>query len=289
MMIPTYKQSGRFGAKAIPLGLLYGMGAAVTLGWVYQAFIDWVPLIYFNVLATLAFGALVGAFAAIGLHAGKSRSMPVALLVGLLCGGVGEAASFHYAYLRATASMAEEESVDLAEVRDEFNHLAYLYARAEVGWTVGRTSSGVPIRGAFVWGFWAIEVLLVCGLAPAVAHLIASGPFCENCGRWPDEQNLPEIPDVDGDVLAAALTAGDLPTLLAAPRREGSGRHAAYTVNQCKRCQQKAWVTLKLKWNEKDAKGNIQKQEKSVVQHAVVQSSDIEALRRLTGASTPVA
>jgi hypothetical protein len=285
MKIPTYKQSGRFGASAIPLGLLFGTGAAVTVGWIYQAFIDWVPLIYFNIFATLAFGALVGAFAAIGLHTGKSRNMIVALFVGLLSGAVGEAASFHYAYQRATAAVAEEEGVDAEEIRGEFNHRDYLYARAEAGWSIGRTSSGIPIRGVFVWGFWGIEALLVCGLSAAVAHLGNAGPFCEACGLWPEEQNLPEVPDVDADAIAAAVTADDLSTLLAAPRREGSGRHAAYTVTQCKHCQQKAWVTLKLKWNEVDAKGNKQDEEKSIIENAIVQQSELEALQRLTAVS----
>ena len=83
-MNQTYKHSGKFGPVGIIAGLVTGLVAGFPLAYIYAWGIIKIDEQKLACIATLAYGALVGASAGIGLKLGKTRNSIVGGLLAII-------------------------------------------------------------------------------------------------------------------------------------------------------------------------------------------------------------
>jgi hypothetical protein len=95
--------------------------------------------------------------------------------------------------------LASERQLDPADVEAGMNEIllrdtgstdfiGYMQEQAKVGITFYRyvtdSSSGPTLTGLGVYIYWAIELLVIAGIAISQAWRAAGRPFCETCGTW---------------------------------------------------------------------------------------------------------
>ncbi len=290
--VVSYAPSGRFGALAVPLALLAGLPAAAAIGWLYQWLVDVVAWIFLSFVATLVFGGIVGAAVAWGLKAGKCRSVALGAAMGILCGAAGEAATFEWSYLRHASALEEEARArgatekDVAALRSEFGMAEFVQARVEEGWSVTGMAKGDGLRlsGAFVWIVWALETLLVAGVATWVAMLPGRTPFCETCDAHVPREELGRVTSADAAALEVSARTGDLSGVLPVGRASGSEVTAAYAVRACPTCGEGGYLTVETSWvvvaeGRKGKKGKSEVKKKEVLTNAVLTSAQRDRLR----------
>ena len=98
--IARYSPSGAFSPRTfvyVPGALL---GAGVLAG-VYAWLVDVIPFVYLNLLLALSLGGLVGMMTAMAIKAGHCRNRALGVVLGLLVGGAGLAASYAWSYLNS--------------------------------------------------------------------------------------------------------------------------------------------------------------------------------------------
>lgn len=282
-----YEHSGRCGGLAIPLGLVNGIAAAIVLAFVYQWFQDVVPFVYLNAIATLIFAIGIGLGVGLGMKKGKCRNLAIAMSVGLLCGIVGEVASYHFSYNRGTRDIAQElqaEGMEItaSEVRAQTGYLGYYQLLAEMGITIGRSSggSGTTISGWGMYGLWILEALIVLGVSAIGANILLKDPFCEDCGEWTVSEKLKPLQNVNVEALGESANKGDLQGLLHPAASDQYTNELTYEVHGCPSCEKTAYVTLTLEWPEQVKKNKVEKKSLTIGEHTHVSPEDLESLKQ---------
>jgi len=292
--LSRYRPSGRMGSSAIVMALAAGTVGAAILGWAYQAAVDWIPLVYVNVLATMGFGWALGFLVARALRKGHGRNVAAAVAIAGLAAVLGDAVSFHAGYRRVHAEaekiraafLKELSPEDRAEAVEELDYpfSEYLSDRAENGWTLG-SESGLPIRGALVWGVWVLELGILVGFAARFALRAARAPYCEPCGAWTVGAPVASMAGVDDGALRAAVAAGDLATLLSPPRRAGGGVGVEFVQHGCPTCDTR-FLTATLRWRTEPTRRKKQEEKReTLVEAAVVTPADVESVRAAASGS----
>ncbi len=251
--ILLYAPSGTLSIYALPLGVIVGLIAAAGVGWLYQLIITWNPLIYFNALATLIYGVVIGRAVGLGLQLGKCRNILLGVVLAFIMAVIGDVLTFWYAY-------SDIESV---------------LAHVEIGWTISRFGLpfGIPLQGPAVYVFWGVEIVLLCAAAMAAATIGPGEPFCEKCQQWTKKRHLGKISDINEAYLLEALHDGNLRPFLQPPP-QASWKTVCYDLYSCPRCRQSRYLSVALEWEEEG-----QKEEHVVLDYALVTHEQIVELR----------
>lgn len=281
-MIATYQPSGRFAMLGLLLAPLAALASGVGLAYVYQLLIEAIPFIYANVLLALAFGALVGLAVGIALRVAKCRNMVIVTFMAVLGGAVGIGAGHQFAYLNAKPEFdkttPQEETGAQAESPTFEEYLAF---RVETGWTTGKSGSSTrtEISGAAVYAIWAVEALMVCGMAVFLARLMCNDPFCEKCELWTKPEDLGVARGVDAARLENAVATGDLVGVLSPTPQPQSVHSVRYTLARCPGCASTLFVGARLEWEVAKGKKSEAKH-KELLRHAVITPEQAEALAK---------
>lgn len=280
-MLERYAPSGQFS----PATLLYGLVFALVIAggaWLYQALVDWIPLIYVSFLATLGFAAVAFVATGAAMTRGNCRNAAVAVLLGLAIGAAGTAGSHWFAYQRFVGKVADnlKGAKTQAQVREAIPFGRYLGLRAESGWRVGK-GKGAPLRGFFVWAIWGIEALVIVGGAAWGAKGAAANPFCENCLAWAEEEPVLTRRDQDDlalERLAQAARPDELFRL--APAEKPAEFRLDYLLHRCRQCDQSSWLTVKRVRSVTDGQGKTSDETKALWELVLLSPQDVAALRR---------
>jgi hypothetical protein len=278
--IEVYRHSGRLDPMAVPVALVVGTGVGIGLGWVYQAFVDWVPLMYVNALATVFFALGVGLSTGKALRRWNCRSAVAATTIAILVAAASDAATFYFAYERAVSEVAQRKSMPVDEVRRRVPLTRYLSERAKKGWNVGHGSSGLPVTGVFVYLIWAIEAGLVLGITAYTAVEVIASPFCEDCEKWTESETLGRKVGHFAEDLERIAREGPLDALLALrPGPELGPAAVDYSIHSCAECLQRHYVTITKRWTERGPKGEVLEKSKTLLAQAIVTQKQIDKLR----------
>src|ERR1051326_272869 len=176
---PAYRHSGKFGPHGPALALIAAAVIGFPLGFAYSYLIKWIPLIYFNFLATLGYGAVFGWISGVFMKFGRVRNTSVAVLSGLFAGVIGLYLDWNghlHALFKGAPLLSTPEIIVGA--------MKALYAQGSWGLRHGGNITGIPL--AIVW---AIEGATIIGLAAFVPYsMLAHTPFCEESQCWLDEK-----------------------------------------------------------------------------------------------------
>jgi hypothetical protein len=170
-MLPKYQPSGAFGMLT-PFAAIALIVVSVGVAWLYQFLVDLIPFIYLNGIILIGYAILLSAAGAFTFKAAKLRNKQLGALGGGLAAVFGVLASHYFAY-----SIMTDGSVPFGQ---------YITDRTDAGWTIGKSGSGIPIKGIFVWVVWVIEGLILLFGGVAGGMIAAGSPFCEKCGRYAD-------------------------------------------------------------------------------------------------------
>lgn len=162
-------------------------------------------LIYLVVLFPIAMGFSGGFLQAYAVKQGKVRNPVIAasfaLLTGLVIYGTLNA-GYYLAFRREAAeeikkSLGASDTAQVDRIIDEnilenqgFWGFMKVYAQEGVGIGKATSSSKLKLQNEWAWGYWAIELAAISGIAAFMAFAAAKEPFCEESNEW----YLPKTP-----------------------------------------------------------------------------------------------
>jgi hypothetical protein len=183
-----YRHSGHTPVASLLLAGALGIVAGVVLAVVYAYLIEVVPFIKLRFLATMGFGAGVGALTAAIAKAGKVRSTAVVLALV----GVVTLVAYYFAWVfwlkLVLAEPFARGGVELTVTRiitrpDAFARLIGLVY--ENGTWAASKSDTEATKGTMLGIVWLIEAVSIFGCAFLVAvPMVRAQMFCERCNRW---------------------------------------------------------------------------------------------------------
>lgn len=269
-MIQTYKHTGAAPLGGLLGGLVLGTAAAVLGALAYSFAINWIPLIYVNFLATLAYGALIGGCVYLGVKSGKVRNPILAGLLGLICGLVG----YYYAwafdlYARAGDTFTLNPLVLMG-------YIAWLYENG--GWSIRNATPKGPILA----GIWLVEAGTIIGIATVMPYrLISALAFCELCDCWTTKQEgVRRLPLSTLDDVRSMLERGQLAPLAdIADLPEAEPVYLRLDLSRCERCDQSNFLSVITVMQTVDKKGEVSTQTTEVVKHATINGSELAYLQ----------
>ena len=182
-MNQTYKHSGKFGPIGLVSGMVTGLVASLPLAYVYAWGIIKIDEQKLACIATLAYGALVGAAAGMGLKWGKVRNAMAGGVIAL----VPAAVSLYWSWAFWGKNIVfnfEKEELDAVALMTHPRALWELIKLINQNGTWGTTSTDLT-KGTELWFFWGLEAFAVLAVAAVIAYTILEAqPFCEKCGLW---------------------------------------------------------------------------------------------------------
>ncbi len=202
----------RWKVQGLVVGLLISCLVAVLVAEPYQWFLDHIPLGFFNALATVGFGLILGVALGCGLWIGRARAPTWTLVLALICATAAQGTSFYHASSRTEL---------VAPSADELAENPQSVFRARRALPHDHLKIGHPIRGSLVIWVWIFEFMLLWLAAFFLARHITHWPQCPDCGRWAKKRRIVHRP-VDPDELRADLSNGRLDTIFNGPAAEDS-------------------------------------------------------------------
>jgi hypothetical protein len=278
----------------VPAAVL-AVAIAIGVAWPYQALVTWVPFIYINVVIWFVFAGIVGAAVVFACSFGHNRNRWIGVLVGLIAGTAAMGASHYWTYRSVYSDVVDElarernvSRVEAEAAAQKVTFGTYIDARVKTGWSLGRrgTTSG-PLDGPFVWLIWGIEALGVLGAASWAGG--RQTPFCEQCRRSLDEQQVFVRDDFDLADLTTLTEARSPETLVELPPRSEIsplGLRVTYSVHACASCEGDVYLTIK---SAMPKSGSDETDERELQKHVVVGREDYQRLINIAVTSGPSA
>jgi hypothetical protein len=239
--LQRYTPSGAFRLSLVVYAV-GGLLGAVLLAGLYEFLLDLIPFVYINLLLTLGFGFGLAFMGSLVIKSAHCRNRGIALVLALVIGGTGLAASYGWGYRRALSTVAEQyANTTVLELAQEISVTAWLEARMEHGWTLRNSD----VNGGLVVFIWVIEALVILGFALTVGVSEAAEPYCERCQRWTESQGtgLQGLTSADVQPL---LDRGDLAAVLALQERADTDAAVRIQLlrNYCPQCSETAYLTV---------------------------------------------
>jgi len=291
---PFYRPSGRTPLVGVIIFLVAGIIAAWILGIAYTYAVEYIPIIYANILATFGFGFALGWVCDRLAKTGKLRSPAkvtilaiIVALVGLwlhwafFCAFIfnkyGEGGGYpliagYITLLKSPAGIVESMKIILAH-----GHF-----------TLGRNSHAA-VTGTFLAVIWIIETLIIVALCAIVSRSTSRKPYSETCDCWAAEEKLPARLPAITDPAAFKLEAetGNLATLLtAAPVPETEPTYTELTLHAVENDPDCHHLTLEEVAITHDKKGKKQRKTKTLIEHLRITPAQHQKLRAQFGAAT---
>jgi hypothetical protein len=241
----TYKYSGRITPLGVLAGALAGFGAGFPLAFVYAWGMIRIPEQHLAGIATLAYGAAIGAIVLLVTRAGKVRNVQI-LGALTLCAA---AASFYCSWafwVKDVFDTFGQEQLDSFTLMQQPQVLWNLMKLINQNGTWG-TIADHPTKGVELWILWMFEAVAVLGAAAvtAVAWFQAQ-PFCETCQRWcSTSEKLFLSPVSNLAQTKLQLAQRDL-TFLQKLGAGSKGRvHLSAELHACPKCRELNTLTLR--------------------------------------------
>jgi len=198
-----YRPSGKFPPYAIPATLGAGLATGVLGGAVYGVLDWWVPFIYILVFATIGLG--LGQAYAVSqlLRVFKMRNAVVGTACGLGCGLF----AYYGAWIGWIFAGSDWDLLVFSPVA--IFDIARLISETGT-WGL---SSGDPVSGIFLLGFWLVEAGIIIVPSVLAGRGCCKTPFNEKVGAWADQnESLPPLAPISSQTKAAlsqGLAQGD--------------------------------------------------------------------------------
>lgn len=207
-----YRHSGKAPAVGVLGMFVAGVVAAVAGAFLYIHLIELIPLIYFNFLIMLAYGALIGGAVALACKMGKVRNGPACTLIGLIAACVALYVEWSY-FLAVKLPEVQGESLGTLELFRHFltnpgDSWDIMNAFNAVGlWTIKKS----VVKGVFLWVVWALEAVGIVAAAVLISRFYADEPYSETDNRWMDEEKFDArlAAVADPKAFTATLERGD--------------------------------------------------------------------------------
>jgi hypothetical protein len=286
-----YSHSGSFSPPGFMMALGIAVGAALVLAFVYAYFTVYIPVVgTITFVLSAGFGALVGAIAAKGLELGKVRNVGLSVVVVLVASLLGYYVSWA-AWLHALLNKAGFE-VGLGELLTSPALMwDFIVAINESGsWTF----KDLTPTGGFLWVLWALEAVLILGVAIFLGlALAAKVPFCERCNTWTrgalgvafldDQAPAEALRDRLEDKDLAAVEAIGAPTV--------GDRFYRLDLHECPQCKTLCTLDASLITIAVDKEGNRSEKADDVCKGLLLEPEQAQAVRDLGQrlAETPAA
>jgi hypothetical protein len=256
-----YRHSGHTPIGSLLLSGTLAVAAAVAMALVYAYLIEVVPFIKLRFLATMGFGAAVGAVTAAIAKAGKVRSTAVVLALV----GVVTLVAYYFAWVFWLKFMLSEafarNGIDLTVTRlvtrpDIFARL--IGAVYENGTWAASKSDTEATNGVMLGIVWLIEATSIFGCAFLVAvPMVRAQMFCERCNRWCGKPTpLRQVAPQDPAALRKTLEARDWVNVAALPPG-GPPHHFALELHGCSACDNLYALSVRETKQTIDKKGRV--------------------------------
>jgi hypothetical protein len=256
--VAEHRHSGKLGNGPLVVPLV-GIPASVLLAWAYAYVTVYSPIVgYISILFVLGFAFAVGGCVGFAGHVAKVRNPGFMALAGLVVGLFAVYADFaaFEAVLLAKEDVEDAPGYfDLLAAPGAVWDLASLIA--ETGWyAIG----SFDVAGLVLWGFWAVEALVVVAISAGLAWgVIAGAVFCERCNQWCDEHEggiRLEMP-ADDAALSGVKAGSVRPLEDLRPVHEPTPGvpHLLVELHRCTACRETATIQLKSAVAKVDEKG----------------------------------
>lgn len=284
-----YRHSGQFSAPKLLLAVLASGVAAIVAGAVY-AYVDlYNPCIsVLTVLATIGFGAAVGASVALCLRWAHVRNdgLSTAVIVILALLALYSSWVFWVFAVLQKGSAVDVTPWDLVTHPAGLGRL--ILKINEVGvWGMSSgygSSSSRTVSGIELWVMWAGEALAVVGVAIFTGVQMSTAlPYCETCGKWcPAGKQLFSTGYGDPAQLRQELEGKrfDYFKQLGKPNPE-ERRWYEVSLHQCAQCSGFHTLSVTDARMHIDRKGNQQKKTKTVIDKMPLTTQEAEIVKRL--------
>lgn len=253
----TYRHSGKFGAQGPLLALLFAVVAGFPLGYAYAYLIKWIPIIYFNVLATIGYGAVFGLVCGKLMKYALVRNNMISLFTAAAAGVIGLYFAWnghvHATFQNAPVFCFPDEMA--AAMRQ-------LYDEGSWGMHTGEPVTGIPL--AIVW---VVEAGIILAMSIYTCYrMVGEIPFCETSRCWLDQtRNINTLAPYSDSTQVAAFKSGDLgPLTQAKPRDPLAGHWTRIVLKHSPRCQVFNTVRLQDVKIYRDKKGNPKEKVKNL-------------------------
>lgn len=275
-MLKTYQPSGKYTSSTFLL-VPAATAAAAMLGLVYQLILHFVPFIYLDFFAACGLGIAIAWILAKIFQLGKCRNVAVAATIGAIA-GIAALAAAHALdmYLNLQGHWAP--------------FFAYLDAKANIGYIVGKHGSGMPIKGVFAYVVWVIEAAIVVGLAAAGGAAGGGQPYCERCDRHVGEKPTTEsggaafaLQSVDAATAQRVAGAKELADVIDIPLERPLGPlQLIYSLSCCGTCREIGFLTVQLKELAQESSGKKSKDKVTDLhKHLQLSADEMQVVRAL--------
>ncbi len=186
-----YTPSGKVDTVRAIGAFLVAAAVVVVLSFAYNAINSWMPFIYLSALICLGYGIGVGILTRMVMSFGKFRNKTLGLAVAVALGLLAVYTAWMAYLAHVSSDMGHSFTYYLSwlayglEFKETF---AFIGEINSVGlWTIG---SGGSVSGIFLGVVWAIEAIIILGVAPFMVFSTTLPPFSESQDKFFDEVTL---------------------------------------------------------------------------------------------------
>jgi hypothetical protein len=284
-----YKHSGHFSVIGLLVGAAIGSAAALLLGFFYAHGLVLISDERMAMLATVAFGGLLGVAAGYGFVWGKVRNQPVAAAVTCTI----SAFALYVSWAVWVSLTLESQNIGTISWMKLVERPGMLWGlicaiNQDGTWSLG---SDAVTKGTALWAVWLVEAAIVigCSLGIQIA-ILGLHAFCERCERWCSRgakivlalpQSLTQ--------LKLELEANDLRSLESLGLASPGGDHLLAELDSCPQCRQLDTLSLTLTTIRKNRLGQATIRKKKVLEHLLIAPASAQVLRLLSEKATMAA
>ena len=132
--------------------------------------------------------------------------------------------------------------------------------------------------GIILWILWAIEALIIVGLAVGLAFgMSADTPFCEDCEKWVD--GVSQVPDLtaihDPSMFANNLERKNWDTLFMLEKQLKPSRSSTtLTLKHCESCDSSRFLQVDMVTIGVDKDGNDEVNSTTLMENLIINRND---------------
>jgi hypothetical protein len=241
----SYKHSGRITLFGVIATAVAGLAAGFPLAFIYAWGIIRISEEHLSGMATLAYGALIGAVVWLVARSGKVRNVQI---VGCLA-VCAATASFYWSWafwVRDILDPTGQEELSAFAFMQQPHALWEQIKLINQDGTWGRIP-GNATKGVELWILWVCEAVAVVGTAALTAVTgLQAQPFCEACKVWCSaSQKLCLSPAGDLAQTKLQLAQRDFGFLQKLGAGNRYGVHLSAVLHSCPNCRELNTLTLR--------------------------------------------
>jgi len=241
----SYKHSGRITFLGVIAAAVAGLAAGFPLAFIYAWGIIRISEEHLSGMATMAYGASIGAIVWLVARSGKVRNVQI---VGFLA-VCAATASFYWSWafwVRDILDPIGQEELSAFALMQGPHALWEQIKLINQDGTWG-TIGGTATKGAELWILWVCEAVAVVGTAALTAVTgLQAQPFCEACKVWCSaSEKLCLSPAGDLAQTKLQLAQRDFGFLQRLGAGNKNGVHLSAVLHSCPNCRKLNTLTLR--------------------------------------------